>query len=146
MVVINMRKENKESRSRIMASIKGKDTKIELTLRKLLWKKGYRYRKNYSKLPGTPDIVFIKEKIAIFCDGEFWHGYHWEENKVKIKTNRTFWIKKINKNIERDKKINTILESQGWTVVRFWGKEIIDNPKECIKTIEFLIKTKRNTR
>ena len=74
----------KEQRKKTMQAIKSKNTKIEVTLRKELWERGYRYRINYNKLPGNPDIVFISKKIAIFCDGEFWHGYNWDENKKKI--------------------------------------------------------------
>ena len=105
-----------EQRRRNMQSIKSKDTKIELMLRKKLWEKGYRYRKNYKHLPGKPDIVFLKLKIAIFCDSEFWHGYNWEEKKKKIGTNREYWIKKIETNMERDKRVNEKLKSYGWIV------------------------------
>ena len=91
-----------EQRSRIMSHIKGKDTKIEIILRKALWKRGYRYRKNYKVLPGSPDIAIIKYKIAIFCDSEFFHGYNWEIKKQRLGNNRDYWIKKIEKNIERE--------------------------------------------
>ena len=84
-----------EQRSRIMSHIKGKDTKIEIILRKALWKRGYRYRKNYKVLPGSPDIAIIKYKIAIFCDSEFFHGYNWEIKKQRLGNNIDYWIKKI---------------------------------------------------
>lgn len=131
----------KEQRRKNMRNIKSKDTKIEVTLRKALWEKGYRYRKNYKKLPGKPDIVIGKYKIAIFCDGEFFHGKDWEKQKLKLKNenNSEYWINKISKNIERDRKIDMELNDLEWTVIRFWGKDILKNTDECIKVIEEVI-------
>lgn len=128
----------KEQRHRNMSHIKSKDTKIELILRKKLWEKGYRYRKNYKKLPGKPDIVLTKYKIAIFCDSEFFHGKDWKNLKSKLcrSNNSQFWINKIQTNIERDERVNKELLFLGWTVIRFWGDEIKKNPDECIKIIE----------
>lgn len=116
----------KDQRRKNMQAVKNKDSKIEVLLRKALWQKGYRYRKNYKLLEGKPDIVLIKHKIAIFCDSEFWHGYDWNNKKEEIKSNKDFWIKKIESNIKRDIKVNESLKSQGWKVIRFWGQEIID--------------------
>lgn len=128
----------KEQRHRNMSNIKNKDTSIEIKLRKALWEKGYRYRKNYNKLPGKPDIVLTKYKIVIFCDSEFFHGKDWEKLKLQLEKgkNSEFWINKISKNIERDEKIEKELEFMGWTVIRFWGKDINKNVDECIKVIE----------
>ena len=119
-----------------MKAVKNKDSKIEILLRKALWSKGYRYRKNYTKLEGKPDIVLQKYKVAIFCDSEFWHGYDWEVRKQDIKSNQDFWIKKIEGNIQRDVTVNKILKDQGWKVVRFWGKDIQKNLDACIDKIE----------
>lgn len=119
-----------------MQAVKNKDSKIEIALRSALWNKGYRYRKNYSKLEGKPDIVIPKYKLAIFCDSEFWHGYNWEVKKHDIKSNRDFWIKKIEGNIKRDEQVNKILHEQGWKVVRLWGKDIQKNIDECLVKIE----------
>lgn len=128
----------KEQRHKNMKNIKGKDTKIEVLLRKALWHKGYRYRKNYKKLEGKPDIVLTKYKIAIFCDGEFFHGKDWEKLRERLKrgNNGAFWIKKIARNMEHDNDINKRLEFEGWTVLRFWGNDIKRNPEECVKTVE----------
>lgn len=128
----------KEQRHKNMKNIKGKDTKIEVLLRKALWHKGYRYRKNYKKLEGKPDIVLTKYKIAIFCDGEFFHGKDWEKLRERLKRgdNGKFWIKKIARNMEHDNDINKRLEFEGWTVLRFWGNDIKRNPEECVKTVE----------
>lgn len=128
----------KEQRHKNMKNIKGKDTKIEVLLRKALWHKGYRYRKNYKKLEGKPDIVLTKYKIAIFCDGEFFHGKDWEKLRERLKRgdNVEFWIKKIARNMEHDNDINKRLEFEGWTVLRFWGNDIKRNPEECVKTVE----------
>lgn len=127
-----------EQRRKNMQRIKAKDTSIELILRKALWNRGYRYRKNYNKLPGKPDIALTKYKIAIFCDSEFFHGKDWEVLKPRLENsnNSEYWIKKISKNRERDEDINKQLLFRGWTVIRFWGKEIKKNTDECIKVIE----------
>lgn len=127
-----------EQRHKNMSHIKNKDSKIERILRKALWDKGYRYRKNYTKLPGKPDIVLTKYKIAVFCDSEFFHGKDFDLLKQQLSKSRnsTFWINKIQRNIERDTEINNTLRSQGWTVLRFWGKDILKNTDLCIQTIE----------
>lgn len=111
---------------------------IEVKLRKALWEKGYRYRKNYKKLPGKPDIVLTKYKIAIFCDSEFFHGKDWEELRPRLErsNNGEFWIKKISRNIEHDDEINRQLWMQNWVVVRFWGRDILKHTEECVKVIE----------
>ena len=133
----------KEQRHRNMSNIKNKDTKIEIKLRKALWNKGYRYRKNYNELPGKPDIVLTKYKIAIFCDSEFFHGKDWEVLKPQLKRgkNADFWINKISQNMNRDEYINKQLSSMGWTVIRFWGKEIMKDIDECVRVIEEVIFT-----
>ena len=127
-----------EQRKKNMRSIKSKDTKIEVILRKVLWSKGYRYRKNYKTLPGNPDIVLTKYKIAIFCDGEFFHGKDWEVLKPRLEKgkNSDFWIDKISRNRKRDDEINKKLLFMGWTVIRFWGDEIKKHTDECVKVIE----------
>lgn len=132
---------SKEQRHRNMQHIRNRDTKPELVLRKALWKKGYRYRKNYSGLPGKPDIVLTKYKIAIFCDGEFFHGNNWDDLKRQLQrgSNADFWMEKILKNMQRDDWVNKQLTFMGWTVVRFWDKQIIKNTDECVRTIEELI-------
>lgn len=128
----------KDQRHKNMKNIKSKDTSIELKLRKELWKRGYRYRKNYAGLPGKPDIVLTRYKIVIFCDSEFFHGKDWEELKAQLKKgkNAEFWIEKISKNQQRDDDINKRLQSMGWTVIRFWGKDIMNNTEECVRIIE----------
>ncbi len=127
-----------KQRRKNMQHIKSKDTKIEVMLRKALWDKGYRYRKNYNKLPGKPDIVLTKYKIAIFCDGEFFHGKDWEVLKPQLEksNNSEFWISKISRNRERDDEINKKLLFEGWTVIRFWGSDIKKRTDECVKVIE----------
>lgn len=128
----------KEQRRKNMQHIKSQDTKIEIKLRKALWRKGFRYRKNDKRLPGKPDIVLTKYKIAVFCDSEFFHGKDWEVLKPRLEkgTNSRFWISKIARNRERDDEVNKQLLFQGWTVIRFWGKEITKNVEECVRVIE----------
>ena len=130
-----------EKSHKSMSRIHGKDTSIELTLRKALWKKGYRYRKNCKWLPGTPDIVLTKHKIAIFCDSEFFHGKDWNVLKKKLESgkNSDYWIAKIEKNIARDIEKDRMLQVDGWSVLHFWGKDILNNTDECIATIEEMI-------
>ena len=125
-----------EQRSRAMSHIKGKDTSIEVILRKALWHKGIRYRKNYKKLPGTPDIAITKYRIAIFCDSEFFHGYNWEVKKQKLGHNREYWIKKIERNRNRDYENDKKLLFLGYTVLHFWGQDISKHTDECLQTIE----------
>ena len=128
----------KEQRRKNMQNIKAKDTSIEKILRKALWEKGYRYRKNCKDIPGKPDIALTKYKIAIFCDSEFFHGKDWEILKPRLEKgdNSEYWVKKISRNRERDDEINKKLLSQGWTVIRFWGKDIKNNLEDCINVIE----------
>ena len=113
-----------EEISRIMKKNKSKDTKPELLLRRELWKRGLRYRKNYKLLEGKPDIVFLRAQIAVFVDGKMWHGYDWENQKNDFKKNRDFWISKIERNMERDFYVTQDLIEQGWLVLRFWDFEI----------------------
>ena len=128
----------KEQRRKNMQHIKSKDTTIEVLLRKALWEKGYRYRKNPNNIPGKPDIVLCKYKIAIFCDGEFFHGKDWEVLKPRLEAgnNGKYWVGKISRNRERDEEINKRLLFEGWTVIRFWGNDIKKHTDECVKVIE----------
>lgn len=132
-----------EQRRKNMQHIRNKDSEIELLLRKELWRRGLRYRKNVRSITGCPDIVFKRLKIAIFCDSEFWHGYDWDHRKYDIKSNQEFWINKIENNIIRDQKVNTILKSEGWCVLRFWGKDIKNNLAKCADIIERKVEEKR---
>ena len=128
----------KEQRRKNMQNIKSKDTSIELMLRKALWDEGYRYRKNYKVLPGKPDIALTKYKIAIFCDSEFFHGKDWEVLRARL--NRSdkgdYWIRKIERNMARDREVEKKLQYLGWKVIRFWGKDIRKDPTECVRVIE----------
>ena len=127
-----------DTRRKIMSHISGKDTSIEISLRKALWHKGYRYRKNYKKIPGTPDIALTKYKIAIFCDSEFWHGKDWDKlyGKLSNGNNPKYWTKKIAENIERDRQKDYLLVTLGWRVLHFWEKDIENDLENCLRTIE----------
>lgn len=135
-MVFTMDNLTKEQRHKAMSAVKSKDTSIELILRKALWKRGIRYRKNYNVLPGKPDIAITKYKIAVFCDSEFWHGFDWEHRKLDFKSNRKYWIEKIEKNMERDLQVDKNLRSMGWKVIRFWGRDIQKNLEYCCSVIE----------
>lgn len=127
-----------EKSSKSMSKIRNKDTSIEITLRKAIWEKGYRYKKNYKKLPGRPDIVLTNYKIAIFCDSEFFHGKDWEVLKPRLQRgkNPDYWIPKIERNMERDREKDKELNFLGWTVIHFWGQDILKDTDECISVIE----------
>ena len=124
-----MPKKTKEQISFNMKQVKNKDSDIELMLRKELWSRGLRYRKNVTGIIGKPDIVFKTKKVAVFCDSEFWHGYDWAHYKKHIKSNRDYWIPKIEYNMQHDKKVNEQLKQMGWTVIRFWSKQVLKNPE-----------------
>ncbi len=125
----------KEQRYKNMSANKSKDTKLEILFGKLLWNAGVRYRKNDKTVFGKPDFVIRKMKIAIFCDGEFWHGRNWAERKNDHKSNCDFWYSKIERNIKRDKEVNEQLKAQGWTVFRFWETEITKESDKCLNRI-----------
>lgn len=128
-----------KSRSKHMGKIRGKNTKPEVKFRKALWAKGFRYRANYKELIGKPDIVFKKYKTVIFIDGEFWHGYNWGVKREKIKSNRGFWIPKIERNMQRDAEVNAQIEKLGYKVFRFWEHQIKKDFDKCvIKVVKYL--------
>lgn len=115
-----------ETRKR-MSKVRLKNGKAETMLAKILWHNGYRYRLNYKKLPGSPDIAILKYHIAVFVDGEFWHGENWEVRRSKLKRNREYWIEKIEENMARDKRVDQQLRDIGWVPMRFWEKQILKN-------------------
>lgn len=125
-----------ESTSKRMANVKLKHGVDEVVIAKALWHDGYRYWLNYKKLPGSPDIAIQKYKIAVFIDGEFWHGYDWENRKPKLKRNRDYWIAKIEENIARDKRVDQELVELGWIPIHLWSRDVKKNLRECIHLIE----------
>jgi DNA mismatch endonuclease Vsr len=129
-----------EQRRRNMQAVKNKDSKIEVLLRKELWSRGLRYRKNVKSVCGKPDIAFIGKRIAVFCDSEFWHGYDWENKKKEIKSRQEFWIPKIERTMQRDIEVTAELESKGWIVLRFWGSEIKKDVSQCADSVERVYK------
>ncbi|WP_142784252.1 very short patch repair endonuclease [Changchengzhania lutea] len=133
-----------KKRSKIMSKIRGKNTKPELLFRRALWKHNVRYRVNNKLIPGKPDVSIQKYKLAIFIDGEFWHGYNWEERKTKLKSNRDFWIPKIKRNMQRDREVNLELTHLGYTVFRFWATEINNDLNRCINDVLVFIATGEN--
>lgn len=138
-----MDKLTKEQRRKNMQAVKSKGSKIEKALASALWSRGFRYRKNDKTVFGKPDFTFKKLKLAIFVDSEFWHGKDWDIKKEEHKSNREFWINKIERNIARDVEVNEELTKQGWVVLRFWGKEIIKNLASCVEKIESVIHAAR---
>ena len=131
-------------RSYCMSRIKGKDTSIERILSKALWHKGLRFRKNSKAIYGHPDISIRKYRIAIFCDGDFWHGYDWENRKNSIKSHRDYWIPKIERNIEKDVEVNHVLHGMGYTVIRLWEHEIRKDADDAADMIMRIVNEKKN--
>ena len=126
---------------KIMSSIPSKNTRPEIALRKALWHKNLRYRVNYKKLPGKPDIVFTKRMVAVFCDGDYWHGHNWairglDSLEDELAGYSEYWKKKILRNIERDEENNKALEALGWTVLRFWESDIKKDLNGCVKMVQ----------
>ena len=128
------KKISKKTRSYIMSRIRGKDTKIEVALRKALWKEGHRYRKNDRSVFGAPDISFKGKKVAVFCDSSFWHGKDYLNGRIPA-SNKGYWVEKLERNIERDKEVNKALEADGWKVIRFWEEEINADLSGCVSEI-----------
>ena len=132
-----MDKLTKAQRSRNMARVKSTDTKPEKMLRTALWREGIRYRKNWRKLTGCPDIAITKYKIAIFVDGDFWHARgHQEAPGEEVGSNKEFWRKKLTRNVERDKEVNDKLVAEGWLVLRFWESDIKKDIGIAVKEIK----------
>jgi len=127
---------NREHIQNNMKAVRSSGSKIERMLGKALWNANLRYRKQYSKLPGNPDFILPKHKIAIFCDSHFWHGYDWKQRKHDHKSNLQFWHNKIERNIERDKEVNDTLAAMGWIVIRFWEDEIIKDIEKCVERVK----------
>lgn len=132
-----------EQRSKLMSAIRSTNTKDEVRLAKALWALGYRYRRNNKTVFGRPDFTFKKIKVAIFVDGEFFHGKNWNIDRNRIKTNSEFWIKKIERNMQRDIEVNAYLESQNWKILRFWSNDIKKNLDSCILEIENAIRERQ---
>ena len=127
---------SKEKRRKIMQRVKSHDTKPEILLRKALWHRGMRYRKNWRALPGTPDIALTRRKIAIFVDGDFWHARGHEDNPgEQIASRQADWKKKLARNVERDKDVNEALTQLGWLVLRFWESDINSDLEACVRHV-----------
>ncbi len=125
----------KEQISYNMSRVRSSGTVIERKLGKALWAARVRYRKQYKKLVGKPDFVVVWAKIAIFCDSSFWHGRNWATTQMEIKTNKSFWIPKIESNILRDQQVNAALTKLGWRVFRFWDEDIHDDATRCASEV-----------
>jgi len=133
-----------ETRRNTMSHIHRNDTQCELLLRHALWHRGYRYRKNYKKLLGSPDICITKYKVAIFCDSDYFHGRDWDsklKEKVKKGNNNQYWTLKIQENINRDNKVDAQLRGMGWTVIHFWSSDIIKNVDMCVDEVNDIIES-----
>lgn len=108
-----------------------------------MWALGLRYRKNSGSIFEKPDFSFKKYKVAVFVDGEFWHGKDWEQRKAEIKGNREFWIAKIERNIRRDMEVTGRLKAEGWTVLRFWSNDVVKNAGCHAEKVKEIIQARR---
>lgn len=132
---------NVSKRSFNMSRIRSKNSRAEIVLRKAMWKSNIRFRLHKKGIPGTPDILIMKYRLAIFVDGAFWHGYDWPASKKKIRTNIDFWTAKIERNMERDAEVNQKLFERGLTVMRFWDHQILKELPRCINQIQLYIES-----
>lgn len=123
-----------ETRAR-MARVHLKKGSAETALAKALWHNGVRYRLNYRRLPGSPDIAVTRKRVAIFIDGEFWHGFDWINRRPKLKSNREYWIEKIEENMARDLKNDKVLADAGWLVLHFWERDIKHDLQGCVEKV-----------
>lgn len=122
-----------KQRSKTMSKIRAKNSIPEMLLRKALWSKNIRFRIHRKDLPGKPDLVINKYRLAVFVDGDFWHGYNWSNQKPK--SNLGFWIPKIERNMQRDQFANQSLQQMGYTVMRFWEHEVKENLSACVNQV-----------
>ena len=133
-------------RSKMMSKIRSTGGKAETILGKAIWHKGIRYFRNYKKLPGKPDLAITKYKVAVFVDGEYWHGYNFDEIKSgkRVHRNRDYWLHKISYNMDHYKKVNAELKSQGWTVLRFWERhQVLKDLDGCVDQIVSAVNKKQ---
>jgi DNA mismatch endonuclease (patch repair protein) len=122
------------------------DTKHEVLLRRALWQRGLRFRKNVTTLPGKPDIVFSRSRVAVFCDGDFWHGRNWRHlsSLLQKRANAAYWCEKIRSNMVRDRRTTRLLEEQHWQVIRLWEGDITKDPERAASLIETVVLAKRS--
>ncbi len=136
-------KTDKQTSKNMKVQSHGK-SKTEDVLAHSLWAEGIRYRRNYRVLPGKPDIAITKYKIAVFVDGEFWHGFNWEEKRKRIKRNRDYWIPKIEENMIRDKHNDILLREIGWWPIHFWSRLVNKNTTYCVEMIKYMIRDRED--
>jgi DNA mismatch endonuclease (patch repair protein) len=131
--------------SRVGKGNRATDTKPELQLRSLLWSQGFRYRLHARAVPGRPDLIFIRKKVAVFCDGDFWHGRDWNSRSQRLRqgSNAKYWIAKIEGNMRRDRAVNLALAKLGWSVIRLWEGDIRANPNRCADRIGRILMSRR---
>lgn len=138
-------KSSSEKATKALSKIKATETKGEKLLRSALWRLGLRFRKNFRQLPGKPDVVFTRERVAVFCDGDFWHGKNWRKDKVRLQRgpNAPYWVAKIAANRERDKRYNKELKKDGWSVLRFWESDVRADPRQAARVIADMVISRR---
>jgi DNA mismatch endonuclease, patch repair protein len=139
-------KASSELASRIKAKNKAANTKCEILLRSALWRRGLRFRKNVRELPGKPDVVFPRERVVVFVDGDFWHGRNWEERRRKLAAgvNSGYWVAKIQTNMDRDARHNEELTQLGWTVLRFWETDVLTDLTGTAISVNEVVQAKRS--
>lgn len=138
-------KPSSEKASKMLAKIKGTETQGERLLRSAVWRMGFRFRKNVRTLPGKPDIVFPRERVVVFCDGDFWHGRNWLKDRRRLGQgpNAPYWLAKIAANRARDRRYNRELKRDGWSVLRFWETDVRADPQRPAQLIAEAVASKR---
>ena len=133
---------SREMVSDIMRRVRSTDTGPEVSLRKALWRRGLRYRLYRKNLPGRPDVVFPRERLAVFVDGDFWHGRQWQSrglpslaHQFRETPSAEYWVGKIERNVERDARVNADLAARGWRVVRLWEKDVVKDVDACVEVV-----------
>lgn len=124
------------------------DTMHERLLRSALWRRGLRFRKNLAGLPGKPDVVFARGRVAVFCDGDFWHGRRWHRLSKHLQkgANAGYWRRKIRANMLRDRQTTRLLKKQHWCVMRLWEGDIKADPERAATQVENVLLRRRNSR
>lgn len=127
------------------ASSRKRDTKPELLLRRAIRNAGLRYRVDVASLPGRPDLVFSAARLAVFCDGDFWHGRNLERRVLRLAAghNAPYWVTKIRSNVDRDRRTNRLLRHSGWKVLRLWESDVVANPQRAVNAVLRAIETQQ---
>lgn len=125
-----------------------RDTRPEVLLRQALWRIGLRYRVDVGSLPGRPDVVVPAARLAVFCDGDFWHGRDLRSRLKKLASghNARYWVSKIKGNVDRDRRVDRLLNDSGWEVLRLWERDVLADPEYAARAVLRVVRSRRRDR